>query len=310
MKIIARIGVMRWIFTVFFLLSVSISAYDAEAADTVTVTFYHTSDLHENSANLPQIAYLVREQKEKDPNVLFLDSGDRFNKGDLAPLKTRGEAMSAMMQAMSYDALIPGGHDFTFGSKRFLELVDKYSLPQLCANCVWAGNMKPKNVVPYKIYELNGVTVAIIGITGSISHQTRTGYIMKDVDGLLEVRWETSEIVESIKSMLIDLNEKADIIVLMTHLGQKVDRELARALPRIDLIAGGHSHDTFDKLVFDEQSQTVIQHSGVWGFTIGEIIFTWDGKKIVDRKARVIKITPDMPKSAELEAMRKSYLSK
>jgi 2',3'-cyclic-nucleotide 2'-phosphodiesterase (5'-nucleotidase family) len=54
MKIIARIGVMRWIFAAFFLLSVSISTYYAEAADTVTVTFYHTSDLHENSANLPQ----------------------------------------------------------------------------------------------------------------------------------------------------------------------------------------------------------------------------------------------------------------
>jgi 2',3'-cyclic-nucleotide 2'-phosphodiesterase (5'-nucleotidase family) len=64
MKIIARIGLMRWIFTAFFLLSVSISTYYAEAADTVTVTFYHTSDIHENSANLPQIARLVREQRE------------------------------------------------------------------------------------------------------------------------------------------------------------------------------------------------------------------------------------------------------
>jgi 2',3'-cyclic-nucleotide 2'-phosphodiesterase (5'-nucleotidase family) len=97
MKIIARFGITRWIFAAFFLLSVSISAYYAEAADTVTVTFYHTSDLHENSANLPQIARLVREQKEKDSNVLFLDCGDRFNRGDLAPLKTRGEAMSAMI---------------------------------------------------------------------------------------------------------------------------------------------------------------------------------------------------------------------
>ena len=310
MKIIARTGVMRWIFSAFLLLSVSISTYYAEATDTVTVTFYHTSDIHEQSANLPQIARLVNDQKEKDSNVLFLDCGDRFNRGDLAPLKTRGEAMSAMMQAMSYDALIPGGHDITFGSKRFLELVDKYSLPLLCANCVWAGNMKPKNVVPYKIYELNGVTVAIIGVTTGIAHTTPTGYIMKDPDGLLDVRWETSEIIESIKSMLINLDEKADIIVLMTHLGQKTDRELARALPRIDLIAGGHTHDTFDTMVFDEQVQTVIQHSGVWGFTIGEIILTWDGKKIVDRKTRVIKITPNMPKSAELEAMRKSYLSK
>ena len=310
MKIIARIDVMRWIFAAFFLLSVSISAYYAEAADTVTVTFYHTSDLHENSANLPQIARLVRDKKEKDSNVLFLDCGDRFNKGDLTPLKTRGGAMSAMIQGMSYDAVIPGNHDLTFGSKRFLELVDKYSLPLLCANCVWVGNMKPQNVPPYKIYQLDGVTVAIIGTAGSLTHFGPAGYKRDDADGLLEVRWETSEIVESIKSMVIDLQEKADIIVLMTHLGQKEDRKLGRALPRIDLIAGGHMHDTFDTLVFDEQTQTVIQHSGSHGIAVGEIILKWDGEKIVDRKARLIRITPDMPKSAELEAMRKSYLSK
>ena len=310
MKIIARIVITRWIFTAFFLLSVSISTYYAEAADTVTVTFYHTSDLHEQSANLPQIARLIRDKKEKDSNVLFLDCGDRFNTGDLEPLKTRGEAMSAMMQAMSYDALILSGHDITFGSKRFLELVDKYSLPLLCANCVWAGNMKPKYVPPYKIYALDGVTVAIIGTAGTILHGAPTGYVGKDVDGLLEVHTTTSGIVESIRDVVIELQEKADVIVLMTHLGPKADRELARALPRIDLIAGGHTHDTFDTLVFDEQTQTVIQHSGVWGFTVGEVILTWDGKKIVDRKARVIKITPDMPTSAELEAMRNSYLSK
>jgi 5'-nucleotidase len=274
MKIIARIGIMRWIFTAFFILSVSISTYYAEAADTITVTFYHTSDLHETSANLPQIARLVRDQKEKDTNVLFLDCGDRYNYGDLTPLKTRGEAMSAMIQAMSYDAVVPGNHDITFGSKRFLELVDKYSLPLLCANCVWAGDMKPNNVPLYKIYELDGVTVAIIGTAGSLTHFGPAGYKNKDADGLLEVRWETSEIVESIKSMVIELEKKADIIVLMTHLGPKEDRQIAQALPRIDLIAGGHTHDFFYTLVFDEQTQTVIQHSGTGGVVVGEIILT------------------------------------
>jgi len=301
---------MRWFFTAFFILTVSLSTSYTEAADTVTVTFYyHTSDLHENSANLPQIDRLVKEQKEKDSNVLFLDCGDRYNKGDLTPLKTRGEAMTAMIQAMSYDAVVPGNHDITFGSKRFLELVDKYSLPVLCANCVWIGDMKPNNVPPYKIFELDGVTVAIIGTAGSLTHFGPAGYKNKDADGLLEVRWETSEVVESIRSMVNDLDKKADIIVLMTHLGPKEDRKIAQALPRIDLIAGGHTHDYFYTMVFDEKTQTVIQHSGMWGVVVGKIILTWDGEKIVDRKARLIKITPDMPKSTELEAMRKSYLS-
>ena len=120
----------------------------------------------------------------------------------------------------------------------------------------------------------------------------------------------TSGIVESIRSLVTDLDERADIIVLMTHIGVGVDKKLAQALPRIDLIAGGHEHSTFDTLVFDEETQTVIQHPGCCGDHVGEIVLKWDGEKIVDRKAQLIKITPDMPKSTELEVMRKRYLSK
>jgi 2',3'-cyclic-nucleotide 2'-phosphodiesterase (5'-nucleotidase family) len=300
MQIFGRSNAMRFLLTVLFVLSVSISTCYAEATDTITVTFYHTSDIHESSATLPHIAQFIRNQKEKDSNVLFLDSGDWFTGGDATPLKTRGEAMAAMMQGCLYDAVIPGNHDFDFGSKRLLELVDKYSLPLLCANCVWAKSMKPKLVAPYKIFALDGVTVGVIGTAGPLSN---------DVDGLVEVRWTTSGIIESIRSLVIDLDEKADIIVLTTHLGVWGDQKLAQALPRIDLIAGGHEHRTFDTLVFDEETQTVIQHSGCYGEYVGEIILKWDGEKIVDRKAQVIKITPEMPKSTELEAMRKRYLS-
>jgi 2',3'-cyclic-nucleotide 2'-phosphodiesterase (5'-nucleotidase family) len=307
MKIFRKSDAMRWLLTVFFVLSVSISTCYAEATDTVTVTFYHTSDIHENSATIPQIARFIRDQKAKDSNVLFLDSGDWFNKGDLTPLNTRGEAMAAMMQASKYDAVIPGNNEWTFGSRRLLELVDKYSLPVLCANCVWAKNMKPKNFPPYKIYALDGVTVAIIGTAGPIF---RWGAHYKDEDGLLEVRWRLNEIVESIRSLVSELDEKADIIVLMTHMGVVTDEQVARALPRIDLIAGGHNHKTFRTLVFGEESQTVIQHSGCCGAHVGEIVLEWDGEKIVDRKAQLIDIMPNMPKSTELEAMRKRYLSK
>ena len=168
MQVFRRSDTVRCLLTVFFVLSVSISTCYAEATDTVTVTFYHTSDIHENSATLPQIAQFIRDQKEKDSNVLFLDSGDWFDFGDLSRLNTRGEAMAAMMRGCLYDAVIPGNHDFTFGSKRLLELANKYSLPVLCANCVWTKNINPKFVDTHRIFALDGVTVAIIGTAGPI----------------------------------------------------------------------------------------------------------------------------------------------
>lgn len=296
MPTLNRTGVKHWIFTAFFFLSVSIATCLAETTNTVTVTFYHTSDIHENSANLPQIARFIRDQKEKDSNVLFLDTGDWFRRGDLSPLNTRGEAVAAMMQACMYDAVIPGNSNYAFGSKRLVELVDKYSLPLLCANCVWPENMKPKNVAPYRFFAFDGLTVAVIGTTPPF------GY---DVDGLLKVHG----IVESVRSLVSDLDEKVDIIVLMTHIGFAEDQEVAQALPPVDLIVGGHDHLLFETLFFGEKTQTVIQHSGEFGKYIGEIVLKWDGEKIVDRKVQIINITPDMPKCTKLEAMRKKYLS-
>ena len=87
------------------------------ATNEVIITFYHTSDIHENSENLTRIAQFIQDQKTKNPNVLFLDTGDWFNLGDLTDLDTRGEAISELMGAMMYDAVILGNNDYSFGTK-------------------------------------------------------------------------------------------------------------------------------------------------------------------------------------------------
>ena len=39
------------------------------------------------------------------------------------------------------------------------------------------------------------------------------------------------------------MRSRADVVVVLSHQGSKVDRELARAMPDIDVIVGAHSHD-------------------------------------------------------------------
>ena len=38
-----------------------------------------------------------------------------------------------------------------------------------------------------------------------------------------------------------------DLLVVLSHVGLSLDRELAARVPRIDLILGGHSHDTLER---------------------------------------------------------------
>jgi len=276
--------------------SVLAATFIVEPAKTVTVTFYHTSDIHEHSAPIARIAKFVEDQRKKRSNVVFLDTGDWCDLGDLTGLNTRGEAIVAMMSPCNYDAVIPGNKDYSHGADRLAELVDKYSMPMVLANCEWPEDIKPKNVMPYRIFRFDSVKVAVIG--------TATPNMRHAKEPLLKVY----PIGESVKKLVADLEGKADIIVLMTHLGPKEDLKLARAIPHVDIIFGGHYHRKFAKLNFDKQSQTVIQHSGCFGEFIGEVVIEWNGEEIVDRKSRLVKIVKEMPESDKVNAVRRKYV--
>ncbi|MHC4506606.1 MAG: bifunctional metallophosphatase/5'-nucleotidase [Planctomycetota bacterium] len=268
----------------------------AGAPRPVTVTIYHTSDLHEHSGPLPRVAELVARRKKEDPNVLFVDTGDWCNKGDLTALGTRGEAIVAMMAAAKYDAVIPGNHEFTFGPRRLVELVDRYSVPMLTANCEWSRNVKPRRAAKYRVYKLKGVTVAVVGTAPPFASAAKGPAV------------KIRPIAAAVKPLIAELDRKADIIVLLTHVGPPDDKKLVRALPRVDVILGGHHHRRFSSLNFDRQTKTILQHSGQFGEAVGEVTITWDGKRITDRKARLIKITNDMPESEAVKAVREKYV--
>jgi len=286
----------RQILSLLVVLSVLVTACAAEGPKTVSVAFYHTSDIHEHSEPLLRIARFVEARKKEDPNVLLVDTGDWFNKGDLTALNTRGEAVTAMMSACKYDAMIPGNHDYSFGTKRLAELIDRYSLPVVMANCRWPDEAKPQNAVPYRIFKLDGMTVAIIGTATPISSQ-RTDTLLKILP-----------IDKSLRELVAELDQRVDVVVLLTHVGLEADRKLAHDLPGVDVIFGGHNHKRFKTLDFDPATQTVIQHSGSFGQHVGELTVTWDGEKIVDRKARLVSITKDMPQSAAVGAVRDKYV--
>jgi 2',3'-cyclic-nucleotide 2'-phosphodiesterase (5'-nucleotidase family) len=287
----------RQVVFIFVALSLLITVSAAGKSKTVSVTFYHTADIHEHSVPLVRIAGFIEARKQESQNVLFVDSGDWCNKGDLTALQTRGEAIAAMLGTCKYDAMIPGNHDYSFGTKQLAELIDRFSLPVVAANCVWQNDTQPKNAVPYRLFELDGVTVAIIG--------TATPIWAQEFDTLLEIR----PMPGSLHDVVAKLKERADIIVLLTHVGVWEDEKLAQALPDVDIIFGGHDHMRYDELRFAPNTDTVIRHSGAMGQFIGELTITWNGKKIADRKLRLVRITDQLPESSTVAAIREKYLS-
>jgi len=115
-------------------------------------------------------------------------------------------------------------------------------------------------------------------------------------------------IADAVGKVLPEVEAKADVIVLLTHVGPPADKKLIHALPRVDIIFGGHHHKRYASLNYDKATRTILQHSGCFGKVLGEVVIEWDGKKIIDRKARLIPITLDLSVDEDVQGVVNTYL--
>ena len=100
-----------------------------------TLTLLHTNDMHgffvEGAYDGMGAAIegaKVNEIRANDENVLLLDAGDAIQGSNLVTL-SKGENAIKVMNAMKYDAMTVGNHEFDYGQDRLLELKNKANFP-------------------------------------------------------------------------------------------------------------------------------------------------------------------------------------
>jgi 2',3'-cyclic-nucleotide 2'-phosphodiesterase (5'-nucleotidase family) len=142
---------------------------------------------------------------------------------------SRGKSSIEVMNAMKFDAMVVGNHEFDFGPKVLKERLAQARFPMLGANVAGFAALKP-----YVIKKLQGVRVAIIGV---VTQDTPVATHPRNVAGLT---FSTPE--SAVKKYLAALKGRADIFIVLSHCGFQADRELAAKVPGIDVIVGGHSH--------------------------------------------------------------------
>jgi len=100
----------------------------AQANAPTTITIFHTNDIHSRvTSSDTQIGYarmstIVQAERAINPNVLLLEAGDAFHGLSIANL-SQGQAIVEIMNAMGYDAMVPGEHQGREHQGRSLALV-------------------------------------------------------------------------------------------------------------------------------------------------------------------------------------------
>ena len=225
-------------------------------ARTVNLTILHTTDLHgsiratpdiyleHNSGSLLQCATLIRQIREENPHTILLDGGDVFQ-GTAESLLTRGRIMSTAMNAMDYAAFAVGNHEFDWGVDNLNEWLLTMRATPLAANMLAGPNAPPAfrdRVRPYIILEMDGIKVAVIGLTTPNIPQWFREVNERDLRDL-----DSRRALESILPRV--RKEQPQVMILLAHQGLMVADDVAneingicRRFGEFDLVLGGHLH--------------------------------------------------------------------
>ena len=252
------------------------------AATAQDLTILHMNDTHshidpERSGRdagmggvIEQAAYIdsVRCAAGKR-NVLLLHAGD-FGQGSSYFTELNGNVEIDVINAMQYDAVTLGNHEFDNGMEELARRVRNLEVPVVCANYDFTGSPLEGLVQPYVVVKKAGKRIGIIGVLTDV----RT-VVAREIADMLTYQ-KPVDVVNKYAAYLKE-QKKCDLVVILSHLGydhRDSDCELATMVRNVDIIVGGHSHTKLDDLtrVKDLDGKDVIILSDwKWGLTVGNL---------------------------------------
>ena len=281
-----------------FLKRFGIKAGTPEAYAFSSSDFSSLASQYGRIGGLAQMATLIKATRAERPdNTILVDVGDTWQ-GSLTSLKTRGEDMVDAMNALGVEVMT-GHWEFTYGSERVLELIDKLDFPFLAGNIRDTDFNEPV-FESTKFFERGGVNVAIIGQAFPYSPIANPRYMMAD--------WSFGIQEELIRDNVKAARQNgADLVVLASHNGFDVDRKLASRVDGIDVILTGHTHDAIPGVI--KVNDTLLIATGSHGKFIGRLDLDVQNKKIKNYRYKLIPIfsdviTPDLEIDGLIKTIR------
>lgn len=222
------------------------------------ITVFHTSDMH-NKLNEDYVRRL-HELKASVPGSLMFDSGDAIWAGN-AYWRPGGEPVFDLMNSVPYDALCVGNREFHFMQAGMKAKTARADFPCLSANLRPARPGTRLPAKPYAIFEREGMRIGVMGLT--VPCITERMLVKKISD------YYFVQPADAAPDVIAELRRDCDLVIALTHIGIKQDRELAEKVSGIDLILGGHTHTITAEP--ERVGDTWILHHGFYVHYVGKV---------------------------------------
>lgn len=249
--------------------------------------------VYRNAGGYARIATLAKRiREEANGQVLFLDNGDTFH-GTYPVVQSRGESLVPIMNELGLAAMTVHW-DFAYGPQHLLKLKQSLKYPILAIN-IYDKHTGKAFLPPYAMQEVGGLNLAVIGIASNIIDKTmppRFSEGLRFTDG----REELPGFIERVRS-----KEKADLVVVLSHLGFPQDMKLLSEVPDVDVLLSGHTHHRLFEPV--RQGKTLIIQSGCHGSFLGRLDIEVRNGRIVDHHHQLIEVREEIPPDPKINSM-------
>lgn len=175
----------------------------------------------------------VKEVRSNRDNVLFLNGGD-FYQGTVWYTLHRWQIVADLVNKLSIDVMSLGNHEFDDGLKGLFPFLE--NLKPKVVVCNINSSKVPRfseYVRPSVIVEVGGER---IGVIGYLTPETK----FLSSAGELEFEDEVDCIKREANRLASE--EGLKIIMAVGHSGFAVDQDIAREVPEIDIVVGGHTN--------------------------------------------------------------------
>ena len=258
-----------------------------------------------------RLATILEQERAAAGRVLTLDSGDVFQGGPVFNLFA-GEVEIQTLAQLGVDAAVVGNHEFDRGAANYATQLERWAtFYSLAANYDFESAHQPWNnrldalVDPYVVFDLDGLTVGVIGM-GNLSSITS----IHEADNSLDLY--ARDTLTTVRHYAALLEPQVDLVLVLSHLGLGDDVEIARQDPNVDIVLGGHLHVALDPIKVVESEavpgkQVLVSAAGAFakfGQRIDLVVLDGD---IVAHDSELIPIDSLVPDDPEVSDMLEDY---
>jgi sulfur-oxidizing protein SoxB len=232
------------------------------------------------------LATYFKNERSRNPNTFILDTGDMFQGSELS-VKTTGESLVPILNALDYNLYIPGNWEVIYYKKAMQKLLGSLNAPKICTNMFHdLGEGKKGELIfqPYHVWNVGGVKIGFIAYTDPLVPIRQSPNYSK---GII---YSHPEFNLPYYVDLLRNQEQCTYVILLSHLGlsQQLNLSNQEICNGVDYILGGDTHERVRKPIVGKYAKVV--EPGAFGSFVGKLQLTIQNGKVIKDEYELVEI--------------------